>query len=80
MSRFEPDSMVKDVHEITETLCKIRAGKFTTENFKELTIEEHHFKNLNFADGIIHDDYYDDYGMEDYGHEDYEFEIREKYA
>ena len=72
MQRFEPDLMVKEVHEMTETLCKIKAGRLTVEAFNGLNFDDHHFNNHNFADEDMDEDYYDeDYGFEDYDDEDY---------
>lgn len=31
MKRFEAEQLAKEVHEMTETLIKIKAGKLTTE-------------------------------------------------
>jgi hypothetical protein len=33
MERFDPDERMKEIHEITETLFQIKAGKFDSEAF-----------------------------------------------
>lgn len=74
MDRFESTLMVKEVHEITETLIKIRAGRMTSELFSGLNFDDHHIKSHNYADRGMNDDYYDDYGMDDYGDDNYDME------
>ncbi|CDW71899.1 snf2 superfamily rad5 protein [Stylonychia lemnae] len=74
MKRFESDQMIKEVHEMTEALIKIKAGRMTNEQFTGLNFEDHHFNNHNYADDDMNDDYYDEYGIEDYGDEQYGIE------
>lgn len=72
MKRFDADLMVKEVHEITETLIKIKAGRMTTQQFSDLNFEDDnhiHFNNHNFAEEDYGNEYDGEYGMEDYGDE-----------
>lgn len=73
MKRFEPEKMVKEVHEITETLIKIKAGRMTASEFNDMSLEDsiNHISNThNYAQYNQEEEYYeDDYGMEDYGDE-----------
>ena len=52
-----------EVHEITEILCKIQAGKFEENDFIVQAIESE-----AFHDHYNDEDYYDEYA--DYGDED----------
>jgi hypothetical protein len=67
---------VKEVHEISETLVKIRAGTFSDSEFDEIHFENSVFLNQggnSRGDIDYSDDFYgDEYG---YGHEDDDYGI-----
>ncbi len=62
--------MIREVHEIMETLCKIKAGRFTVEAFTGLNLDDFSLGNHNYADEVMGDDYYEEYGFDDYGDEE----------
>ena len=68
MNQFDGDKLVKEVHEITEVLCKIKAGRLTQDSFEGLHLDDNIYKQgLNFAGN---EDYGDEYGeYYDYGME-----------
>ena len=39
LDRFDPNLMVKEVYEITETLIKIKSGSLSVEEFDTLTFD-----------------------------------------
>ena len=62
--RFDPSLMVKEVHKMTESLVKIKAGTLSSEEF-----------TINFETQLFHQDFNDnkdDYSDELYGEEYYE--------
>lgn len=63
--------MVKEVHEMTETLYKVRANTLNTEDFSGLMQSDHPFHS-HFNDYGDDYDYYDEDGYDDeeYGIED----------
>jgi hypothetical protein len=67
--------MIKEVHEISETLIKIRAGTFSSVEFDDIHFDNTVFHSSAVDDNSHHHDYSDDfYGDEygfDYGDEDY---------
>ena len=63
--RFDPNLMVKEVHEMTEALIKIQAGTFQADGL--------HFDSNVFIDSHDNGDY-GDYGDDDYYGEDYSIE------
>ena len=62
--------MIKEVHEISETLIKIRAGTFSSVEFDDINFDNSVF--LSSAAGgnsYNHDDYSDDFYGDEYGFE-----------
>ena len=70
--------MIKEVHEISETLIKIRAGTFSSAEFDDINFDNSVFHTSALGSNSHHHDYSDDlYGDEygfDYGDEDYGIE------
>ena len=71
MESFDSSLLVKEVHEITETLVKIRAGTLSVQEF-----DSYSQNPVLFAEGAHYEDD-DDYYCEDYGEEedDYDYGI-----
>jgi hypothetical protein len=72
--------MVKEVHEISETLVKIRAGSLTDKEFDGIHFNDSIFHNTrsngnyNYSDEMYGDEYDDAYGDEDdYGIENHRY-------
>lgn len=74
--------MVKEVHEMTETLIKIKAGTFSSEELDALHFDAHVFMDAQHNGGHGYDDYndysdelYDDYYGEQEDMDDYDYGI-----
>lgn len=82
--RFDPNLMVKEVHEISETLIKIRAGTLSSAEFDYINFDNFVFLQAgggnsksgaghDYSDEFYGDEYGDDYGDEDYGIESHKY-------
>ena len=71
MERFDPEKMVKEVHEITETLVKIKAGTLSEREFGGIMdFQDHAFVDNSKKKYGDYGDEYDDYYEGGYGDED----------
>ena len=75
--RFDPNLMVKEVHEMTETLIKIRAGTLSYEQFDAINFDSHVFHQAQHGGGhnnrhSFEDEYYDEIYGDYYGEEDHD--------
>lgn len=60
MEQFNPELMMKEVHEITESLYKLRAGRFITEDM--VSLEDQYYEQDHYGDEDyeeFEEDYYD---------------------
>ena len=74
--RFDPALLVKEVHEITETLIKIKAGTLSSHELDAMNFDSQVFMHAHHGhEGRYDDD--DDYGGEygDYDEEDDDYGI-----
>jgi hypothetical protein len=82
--RFDPNLMVKEVHEISETLIKIRAGTLSSAEFDDIHFDNSVFllgarggggnsKGHHYSDEFYGDEYGDEYGDDDYGIENHKY-------